>query len=183
MRTVKRLPKYLSEQDIKKLLETPYKTNLKDILMLKLAYRCGMRNSEVCNCKVKHIDFQNLGVFVEQGKGSKDRFIPTLTYDMVLQFQKYISDNDLKAEDKLWDITPRGFSAMVKKYGKRAGIERDVNPHMLRHSFAVHSLKAGVNLRSVQKSLGHSSLTTTQIYLDVLVEDIQEDYKQHPLPV
>ena len=76
----------------------------------------------------------------------------------------------------------RGFRAMVKRYGKRCGLEKDVHPHMLRHTFAVHCLKSGMNLRTVQKLLGHEHLTTTQIYLDVTGQDVADDFYAHPLP-
>lgn len=182
-RKPKRLPKYLTIDEIRTLLDTPYKTHMDHILMLRLAYNCGMRNSEVCNVIVEDFNFEDLSVKVRQGKGGKDRIIYTLTHELVIMLQKYVHNNNLELQDKLFDISPKGFTAMVKRYGKRAGIEKNIYPHMLRHSFAVHSLKAGANLRSVQKSLGHASLTSTQVYLDLIGEDIKEDYRKHPLPV
>ena len=79
-------------------------------------------------------------------------------------------------------MSTRHVERLVAEYGLKAGISQHVHPHMLRHSFAVHCLQAGMNLRTVQKMLGHSSLTTTQIYLDVTGDDIKQDYFEHPLP-
>jgi len=179
----KRLPKYLTKDEIRLLLNIPYKTRMDHILMMRLAYNCGMRNSEVCNIIVENFNFEDLSVTIISGKGDKDRIIHVLTHELVLMLEKYIENNNLNLQDKLFDMKPRGFTAMVKRYGKRAGLEKNIYPHMLRHSFAVHSLKVGVNLRSLQKTLGHSSLTTTQIYLDIVGDDIKEDYRLHPLPV
>ena len=80
-------------------------------------------------------------------------------------------------------LSTRQVERSVENYGKLANIDQPIHPHMLRHSFAVHCLKSGMNLRTVQKMLGHSSLTTTQIYLDITGDDIKQDYFDHPLPV
>ena len=178
----KKLPKYLSEEEIRTLLDTPYKTNKHHILMMKLAYKCGLRNSEVCHITVKDIKFDERKVHVFQGKGAKDRLVP-MPYDLMEDLKKYIDMYKLEYNDRLFDITERGFGKMIERYGKRAGLDKKISPHMLRHSFAVHRLKAGASLRSVQKALGHTSLTTTQIYLDITDEDVQEDFDKHPLPV
>ena len=179
---IKKLPKYLSVDEMKALLSTPYRTNTHHILMLKLAYKCGLRNNEVCYIKVSNFELKERRITILGGKGDVDRIIP-IPIDFINDIKDYIELHKLQYNDRLFDITERGFYAMVKRYGKRAGIQKKINPHMLRHSFAVHRLKAGANLRSVQKSLGHSSLTTTQIYLDITEEDVITDFDTHPLPV
>lgn len=178
----RKLPKYLNEDEIRLLLDAPYKTSDHHMLMMRFAYKCGLRNSEVCNVRVNDIDTVDETLHVISGKGEKDRNI-TIPLDFLREIEDYVQKHDLKGDDKLFDITPDGFYVMVKRYGKRAGINKKVYPHVLRHSFAVHGLKAGRNLRTIQKELGHTSLTTTQIYLDVFDKDVKADVLLHPLPV
>jgi integrase/recombinase XerD len=192
----KSLPKYLSSDKLRILLGTPYKTQRHHILIMKLMARCGLRNSEVVGfqskrkpekevnipgLRVQDFDFTANQLTVRQGKGKKDRVVP-FDDNLKLELQKWIKDNDLGHNDKLFDISTRAVGAFVKQYGKRAGLDEDIHPHMLRHSFAVAALKSGMNLRTLQKILGHTSLTTTQIYLDLTAGDISEDYRAHPLP-
>jgi integrase/recombinase XerD len=190
------LPKYLSSDKLRILLNTPYKTQRHHILIMKLMAKCGLRNSEVVGfqnlrnpekevnipgLRVQDFDFTANQLTVRQGKGKKDRVVP-FDANLNVELQKWIKDNDLGANDNLFDISTRAVGAFVKQYGKRAGLTEDIHPHMLRHSFAVAALKAGMNLRTLQKILGHTSLTTTQIYLDITAGDISEDYAKHPLP-
>jgi len=184
-RQPKKLPKYLNEDEIELLLNTPYKfTNLHHILMMKLGVICGLRGSEVIKLKKEDIDLERLQIHVEEGKYSKDRIvtIPPSSTEFIKDLTKYLENiNDSK--QKVFGITTTSaLTQMVKRYAKHAGIKRNVNFHMLRHSHAVHSIRSGVNLRSVQKNLGHSSLSTTAIYLDVMAEDVKKDYRNHPLP-
>lgn len=178
----KKLPDYLSEENIKKLLDAPYKTNQHHIIMMKFAYKVGLRNSEICYLRKRHILFEESKVKVEEGKGAKDRIVP-IPFDFLMEIKEYIEKHELKHDDRLFDIKERGLRAMMKRYGERAGIEQNIHPHLLRHTFAVHSLKAGANLRSVQKALGHKHLSTTEIYLGITDEDVAEDFRRHPLPV
>ena len=174
------LPKYLSIDEIKILLSTPYKTMQHHVLMMKYGCKCGLRNAEICNVKVSDHNFTDHSMVVF-GKGSKERLVP-VPLDFENDIKKYIQDKQLVGSDKLFDITPKGLYAMVKRYGIRGGIDKPVHPHVLRHSFAVNGLKAGWNLRTLQKALGHASLTTTQIYLEVNGEDVMDDIMNHPLP-
>ncbi len=174
------LPKYLSIKDLKALLSAPYKTNPHHVLMMKYGCKCGLRNAEICNVKRSDHNFTDHNMIV-LGKGSKERLVP-VPLDFENDIKKYVETNHLIGGVKLFDISPKGLYAMVKRYGKRAGIDKNVHPHVLRHSFAVHGLKAGWNLRTLQKALGHKSLTTTQIYLDVNGADVMDDIMNHPLP-
>ncbi|MCK4544164.1 tyrosine-type recombinase/integrase [candidate division WOR-3 bacterium] len=179
----KPLPKYLKEQEIKQLLNEPYKTKQDHILLMKFGSNCGLRSEEILEIAVKDISFvsHELVTIRVIGKGSIERIVPVpLAFSN--EVQDYIKKNSLGYEDKLFDMKERGFRAMVKRYGKRAGLEQDVHPHMLRHTFAVHCLKQGMNLRTLQKLLGHKYLTTTQIYLDVTGQDVADDFYAHPLP-
>ena len=177
-----KLPKYLKVEEIRALFDAPYKTNGHHLLMMKFLYKAGLRASEVSKTEVGNINSEESKITVRGGKGNKDRVIP-IPLDFLREIEFYIENHNLKHDDQLFDIKPGGIRAMVSRYAVRAGIEQKVKPHMLRHSFAVHRLKAGANLRSIQKALGHASLTTTQIYLDILGEDIKEDFDRHPLPV
>ncbi|MFP4000686.1 MAG: site-specific tyrosine recombinase/integron integrase [Thermoplasmata archaeon] len=180
----KKLPKYLKEDEVRKLLNSPERKNVRDRLILRILYRCGLRVSEVTSLKIQDINFDEGMITVRGGKGDKDRIVP-IDDDTLDLIQLYKGDKDkgvLILSQRGKALSNRQVERIVKKYAKRAGLKKNVYPHMLRHSFAVHSLKSGMNLRSVQKMLGHASLTTTQIYLDLTGEDLKEDYEEHPLP-
>jgi len=177
----KSTPKYLGIEEIRSLLDAPYKTAKHHILMLKFMYKGGLRASETSTITAGNINSEESKIRLV-GKGGVERTIP-IPLDFLREIEEFIGIHNLSHVDRLFDITPGGIRAMVKRYAVRAGIEQRVHPHMLRHSFAVHRLKAGANLRSIQKALGHSSLTTTQIYLDIVGDDIAEDFNKHPLPV
>lgn len=180
----KKLPKYLKVEEINLLLNAPPREKIRDRLILRILYKCGLRVSELCNLKIQDIDFADCTLIVRGGKGGKDRMVPVdnQTIDMVELFIGSAKDGGLFLSEKNNKISTRQIERLVQQYAKDAGIKQKVHPHMLRHSFAVHCLKAGMNLRTVQKMLGHSSLTTTQIYLDVTGDDIKDDYRKHPLP-
>ena len=179
-RKSKTLPKYIPKDELTLLLNAPYKKYVHHEIQMKVAAYCGLRGSEVLNLKREDISIDEMQIRIIQGKGNKDRVVSITNYEFAKLLEQYIMD--LNMDDPLFSMeTTEGLNAMVKRYAKNIGIERKINFHMLRHSFAVHSLKAGVSLRTVQKMLGHSSLTTTQIYLDITGDDVNEDYKQHPL--
>ncbi len=181
----KKLPKYLKEREVRKLLEAPSREKLRDRLILRMLYRCGLRVSELTKLKIEDIDFGDATLMVRAGKGNKDRLIPVdhQTLDMIEFFIEDATSGYLILSERNEKLSTRQVERLVEDYGREAGIEQKVHPHMLRHSFAVHCLKSGMNLRTVQKMLGHSSLTTTQIYLDITGDDIKQDYFEHPLPV
>ncbi|MFO7991164.1 MAG: tyrosine-type recombinase/integrase [Thermoplasmata archaeon] len=180
----KKLPKYLRKDEIRKLLDSPAREKTRDRLILRILYRCGLRVSELVNLKIEDVDFTEGMITVREGKGDKDRVVPVDNHTLDL-IEFYVVDADegyMILSERGKPLSTRQVERIVKKYAKNAHIKKNVYPHMLRHSFAVHCLKAGMNLRSVQKMLGHSSLTTTQIYLDLTGEDIKQDYESHPLP-
>lgn len=179
-RNSKKLPKYLSIDELKALLSAPYKVNQHHILMMKYGCKCGLRNAEICNVKVSDHNFEDHNMIVF-GKGSKERMVP-VPLDFENDIKKYLGEKNLIGGDKLFDITPKGLYAMVKRYGIKGGLDLEVHPHMLRHTFAVQGLKAGWNLRTLQKALGHKSLTTTQVYLEITDGDMADDMMRHPLP-
>jgi len=129
-----------------------------------------MRNSDIVNLKKQ--DIQDETIIVRQGKGKKDRVIP-LESELGNLLGLFV--DRLKPRDKLFPITDRQVRNIVYKYSPD---ELDVHPHTFRHSFAVHCLKGGMNIRTLQRILGHTSLTTTQVYLDLVGKDIVDDFEK-----
>lgn len=186
--TTKKLPKYLSQWMIDKLIKSVPKDCIRDKLMIKLMYFAGLRVSELRQLKIEHLewptdpDASSYRVLIKDGKGSRDRYI-----EIMESLAREIDDFILNGtEDNPYlFLTQRGepfktnwaVEVMVEKYGREASIGH-IHPHQLRHSFGVHYIKAGGNIRVLQKLLGHSSLTTTQIYLDLVAQDVSEDYKK-----
>lgn len=169
----KTLPKYLNYSVISGILDKVKKERKKlsyrNYIILMTLARTGMRASEVA--KLKKQDIKDDALIVREGKGKKDRIIPL---DSELSNLLGLYSDRLSPKDKIFDISTRQIRNIVYKYAP------DLHPHTFRHSFAVHCLKNGMNLRSLQKILGHSSLTTTQIYLDIVGKDVKEDYNKIP---
>lgn len=187
-----KLPNYLTEDEVDKLmninLETPY--SYRNKAMFELLYATGLRVSELVSLKFNDIDLNNDFVRVI-GKGSKERIVPVS--DLAIkwlsiylnQYRPIILKNRdseyLFISNALKPITRQGFFKIIKQEVKRAGINKDVSPHVLRHSFATHLLNHGADLRVIQELLGHSDISTTQIYTHLVNEKIKKDYEEyHP---
>ncbi len=185
------LPKTLSESDVERLLSAP---NLSDALefrdrtMLELLYACGLRVSELVGLQLTQISL-NQGVVRVFGKGSKERLVP-MGEEAQLWLQRYIDGpRDELLRGKQGDtvvpsrrgegMTRQAFWYRIKLYARRAEIDKPLSPHTLRHAFATHLLNHGADLRVVQMLLGHSDLTTTQIYTHVARARMQELHSQH----
>jgi len=176
------LPQYLPQNEVEMLLDAPYATNIRDRLILRLMVCSGMRASEVCNLQRKDVFLEEYKIILRQGKGGVDRLVP-LTNKVLLELMaNHLSTGDFKPEDKLFDITRQGIYGLVKRYAVRSGIKHPVHPHMLRHSFAVYSIKAGMDIRALQKAMGHRRITTTTVYLLLTGEDVIDAARNHPLP-
>jgi len=163
----KTLPKFVADAVILDMLDKAKKTRYRDYILLLTLVRTGMRVSDIV--KFRKRDIINDTIIVRQGKGKKDRVIPLETE--LGNLLGLFTDN-MSPSQKVFGIKERQVRNIVYKYNK------EIHPHTLRHSFAVHCLKSGVNLRSLQKMLGHSNLNTTQIYLDVTGEDVKDDFKK-----
>lgn len=165
----KKFCKYIDKTKVDLMLERARADNKRNYLIILTFWKTGIRNSELINLKKK--DIQHDQITVRQGKGNRDRIAPidASLYDLL----NFYSSN-LTLEDKLFPLSDMAIRNIVHKYQG----DDDVHPHILRHSFAVHCLKQGLNLRSLQKILGHSNLDTTAIYLDIVADDIKEDYKK-----
>ncbi len=185
------LPKSLSEQDVEKLLQAPDLEDpleFRDRTMLELLYACGLRVTELTTLRLVQVSL-NQGVVRVFGKGSKERLVP-MGEEALLWLQRYLAGP--RAEllrglpcDVMFpsrrgsQMTRQAFWYRIKIYARRAGISRELSPHTLRHAFATHLLNHGADLRVVQMLLGHSDLTTTQIYTHVAKQRMQELHARH----
>ena len=161
----------------------------RDQAILETLYSSGLRISELCNLTVHDISFskQSLHVF---GKGKKERIIPIGSYalDAIKKYWEQVEFHPQDADPVFWSgpskpvaLSPRIIELNLKKYLAKAGLDPELTPHKLRHSFATHILSAGGDLRSVQELLGHSSISTTQIYTHITIERLKQVYAQsHP---
>ena len=167
-KTSKQIPEVLSREEIKKLIDAA--PTSKTRLVIKLLYSTGLRVSELVNLKIKDFNLEDKSGWVRKGKGSKDRFF-TLSPLLIDELNQYISTLDQSKEylfpGKNNTLSPRNIQKLLEKSAEKAGINRQVSPHKLRHSFATHLLDSGVDIRVIQVLLGHSSISTTQIYTQV----------------
>jgi len=186
------LPKYLSPAEVDALLSRPDPVSpegLRDKAMLELLYATGLRVTELINVKVPDVNLE-IGYIICLGKGSKERIVPVgdQARDWV---QRYIREarNLLLNQPEPYLFVNRfgrrmsrqGFWKNIKRYGRDAGIMKNITPHLLRHSFATHLLENGADLRSLQLMLGHADIATTQIYTFVTQSRLKEIYKKyHP---
>jgi integrase/recombinase XerD len=186
------LPKYLTEQEVERLLLQPEEKNprgLRDKAMLELLYATGLRVSELVSLKLKDV-YLDQGYVICRGKGGKERIVPFghSAQEALGCYLQSARPKLLKSEVRSLFLSTRGgaftrqgFWKMLKGYGRQAGLEKKISPHVLRHSFATHLLERGADLRSVQLMLGHSQITTTQIYTHVSRKHLRKVYdKYHP---
>ncbi len=191
-KNIKKLPKVLSEEEVDKLLDINLKTSFdyRNKAMLELMYSSGLRVSELINLKVNDIDLNNASVRIF-GKGSKERIVPLDDYaiealDNYIKHHrkslfKHGENNYLFLNNHGNKMTRQGFFKILQKIVKEKNIKSEISPHTLRHSFATHLLKHGADLRSIQELLGHSDISTTQIYTHITSERLQKNYKEfHP---
>lgn len=172
----KRLPTVLTKDEVKTLLHTI--ENKKSKLMISLIYACGFRVSELVNLKISDLDFSDNIGHVTQGKGKKDRIfnIPAFLKKSLEKRARIQTENN---EEYLFTgpngkLSDRNIQKMIKKYAKKAGLTKDVHPHTLRHSFATHLLENNIDIRKIQELLGHSDLSTTQIYTHVSTAELKK---------
>ena len=189
----KSLPVVLSEKDVDTLLNlpedgTPGRT--RDLAMLELLYATGIRVSELINLKLNDLNFE-MGYIIVQGKGSKERIVP-IGEKSKQKIMDYLSNSrDFMIKNKISSylfitkrgtkMTRQGFWKLIKRNALNCGIKTNITPHTLRHSFATHLLKRGADLRSIQFMLGHSDISSTQIYTHLDKEGLKEVFKKfHP---
>ena len=185
------LPKSLTEDEVEALLMAPVVTDPlghRDRTMLEVLYATGLRVSELVNLKHNQVNL-NQGVLRIIGKGNRERLIP-LGEEAVRWLQQFVQgpraeillerQTDFLFPTRRGDkMTRQAFWHIIKRYARKAGVQKELSPHTLRHAFATHLLNHGADLRVVQMLLGHSDLSTTQIYTHVARERMKEMHSQH----
>ena len=182
----KYLPTSMSEDEVESLLRSPkasIKIERRDKAMIEILYATGMRISELVNLKLTDIDF-NRSVLKVFGKGSKERLVPygekaAEALRIYLEDRKKLNSKDGFLSNRGTRITRGAFWQRIKIYIKRENLKSSISPHTLRHAFATHLLNRGADLRSVQILLGHSDLSTTQIYTHIAKKRLGEILKKH----
>jgi len=193
----RKLPDVLSSEDVDNLLKSPNLESvfgLRDKAMLEILYASGLRVSELINLKISQLDME-VGYLRTFGKGSKERIVPIgavakrAVENYTLNSRPALASNlknGRKAEELFLTrrgrgMTRQGFWKILKGYVSQANVRDSVSPHTLRHAFATHLLERGADLRSVQQMLGHSDISTTQIYTHILGKRMLEIHQQfHP---
>lgn len=189
----KRMPEQLSHQDMQRLLSYPAEKfdEVRTLTIIELLYAAGLRVSELINLRLENIDF-NEGWVLAFGKGGKQRFVPLhpaccarLKHYLSVREAHFASKSTVASElflnNRGTKISRVSIWKDLAALGRKAGISQPLHPHLFRHTFASHLLQGGADLRSLQEMLGHSSLTTTQIYTHLDVEDLKEKHhKFHP---
>ena len=189
-----KLPRVLSEDEVVRLLNQPDITTaegFRDRTMLEVLYATGMRVSELINLTLERVDL-NMNYIIAFGKGSKERIVPlgSVAAEFLQQYLEKVRPK-LTHEDRNTNIvflafgghelTRQRFWQIIRAYGRKANINKALTPHILRHSFATHLLDNGADLRSVQELLGHSDISTTQIYTHLTNKRLRDIYaKAHP---
>jgi len=181
------LPQFLTEDEINQLLAAPdiaTEAGVRDRALLEVMYAAGLRVSELVSLKQSDVDVQ-AGLLVCHGKGSKERQVP-LGKSAIQWVQRYSVIRSRYGKPSLPQLFVNGGKpitrqfawSMIKRYAKKAGV-KDISPHTLRHSFATHLLQHGADSRSVQALLGHSDISTTQIYTHITDRHLRNSYDKH----
>jgi site-specific recombinase XerD len=179
--------KYLREDELKTLLETPKR--MRDRLIIKLLYETGMRVGELTSLTIGDVELEAGEITIQEAKrheeGRKVPLVDSWTKTMLRDYigTRKIRKDPLFVSNKRGALSRRQVERLMEKYGEIAGLDKDKrHPHVLRHTHAVHALKSGIDLRTLQQNLGHSSIEVTAIYLTMDIDDRKEEYSKHPLP-
>jgi len=185
--TRKKLPDILTDEEAKRLIEIPnkrYYTGLRNKAMITLMINTGLRVSEVTNLKTNQVDLNSRSLKVVNGKGHKDRNlkIPNLTAEILKQWNKKRSQGEYLFNTKEGkQLKVRYIQAMIKRYSVRATIDKNIYPHTLRHTFATNFYRQTKDIETLRKLLGHSDISTTQIYItlaNIDVENAMNNYRE-----
>lgn len=192
LKVPKNLPKYLSINEVDKLLTFPLVTpfDFRNKAMMEVMYATGLRVSELVKLEYSNVDLHNSIIRVT-GKGKKTRIVPigeTASYYLNLYITEYRNKllgknnyNELFLNNHGKPISRQGFNFILENIRVSTGIDKEITPHVLRHSFATHLLEGGADLRSIQEMLGHENISTTNIYTEVVDDVLRENYDMyHP---
>jgi integrase/recombinase XerD len=187
----KNLPEFLSVDEVDRLLAKPdldTVAGLRDRAMIEMMYSCGLRVSELCGIRLADLHAEE-GCLRCIGKGDKERLVPVGRQALAMVHRYLQTSRPKLLRDSTSahlflnqfgrPITRLAYWKSLGEYGRKAGLRKALTPHMLRHSFATHLLDRGADLRSVQMMLGHSDISTTQIYTHVVEERLKQVYKAH----
>ena len=188
---VQKLPVFLSIKEVEKLLDAPdQKTifGMRDRAMLELLYSCGLRVTELVSLEYHHININDEYIRI-LGKGNKERLLPMgdLAMEYLSQYEKEARPFLIKKgqtdgyflSNRGSNMSRQNFFYMIKAYAQKAGIDKSLSPHSLRHAFATHLVQQGADLRSVQLMLGHSDISTTQIYTHIQNVQLKSQHSKH----
>lgn len=190
LKKTKKLPKYLSISEVNKLLNIPLNSEFdyRNKAMLELMYATGLRVSELVSIEYSNIDFENSIIRIN-GKGKKERIIPlgeVASYYLKVYLNDYRSKllkrntyNQVFLNNHGKPITRQGFNYILENIRELTGIEKEITPHVLRHSFATHLLEGGADIRSIQEMLGHENISTTNIYTEVVNDVLRSNYEMY----
>ncbi len=188
----RKLPMWLTIEEVDALLLAPnleIPSGLRDRAMIELLYAAGLRVSELVGLKLDQLHLTE-GYLLAFGKGSKERLVP-IGRSAIVWVRKYLesaraqllkgkNSSALFISQKRTPMSRQQFWLLLKKYTQQVGIKKKLSPHTLRHSFATHLLERGADLRAVQTLLGHSDISTTQIYTHIDMEQLKKVVKLHP---
>ena len=187
----KKLPVFLNIQEVEKLLEAPSSSSLfgqRDRAMLELLYSCGLRVSELINLSYHNINLKEEFIRI-QGKGNKERVLPMgeIAIDYLMKYETNARSMLLKnGQSDSYFLSNRGsamsrqnFFYIIKAYANQVGIDKPLSPHSLRHAFATHLVQKGADLRSVQLMLGHSDISSTQLYTHIQNAQLKAQHAKH----
>ena len=187
----KKLPVFLNVQEVERLLEAPNSKSLfgqRDRAMLELLYSCGLRVSELINLSYHNINLKDEFIRIH-GKGNKERLLPMgeIAIDYLTRYELNSRPALLKnGQSDSYFLSNRGkamsrqnFFYIIKDYALKAGIDKPLSPHSLRHAFATHLVQKGADLRSVQLMLGHSDISSTQLYTHIQNAQLKTQHQKH----
>jgi len=187
----KKLPVFLNIQEVEKLLEAPSSSSLfgqRDRAMLELLYSCGLRVSELINLSYHNINLKEEFIRIH-GKGNKERVLPMgeVAIDYLMKYETNARPMLLKnGQSDSYFLSNRGsamsrqnFFYIIKAYANQVGIDKPLSPHSLRHAFATHLVQKGADLRSVQLMLGHSDISSTQLYTHIQNAQLKAQHAKH----
>jgi integrase/recombinase XerD len=188
-RSLRKLPEVLSGREVDLLLAAPSSDiliDLRDKAMMELLYATGLRVSELVSLKFREMNL-SAGYLMTKGKGGKERVVPLgeSARNALREYQDKVGRSSSATAETVFvsrlgdGMSRQAFWNIIKKRARQAGIMKRISPHTLRHSFATHLLENGADLRSVQLMLGHSDLSTTQIYTHVTRERLKQLHEQH----